>query len=186
MPENSLISNNSQLPATQSYCPSEIVEIFNDFLAQTKMGTRVVFVTGIYVKTAKQSYSGVFYDTLKDQNSDQELSVSISQTLRDQLDNGSLVTLGGTIFRRPGNRGNIQLGLRVTRVETLQQQAVSEEDMKRAELRSAKTQKGFANVDSILENVLMRGERPKVALVFAEVAVSSRPSRQMVTLPSLV
>lgn len=172
MPENSLISNTSQLPATQSYCPSEIVEIFNDFLAQTKIGTRVVFVTGIYVKTAKQSYSGVFYDTLKDQNSDQELSVSISQTLRDQLDNGSLVTLGGTIFRRPGNRGNIQLGLRVTRVETLQQQAVSEEDMKRAELRSAKTQKGFANVDSILENVLMRGERPKVALVFAESSIT--------------
>ena len=53
MPENSLIQNTSQLPATQSYCPSEIVEIFNDFLAQTKMGTRVVFVTGIYVKTAK-------------------------------------------------------------------------------------------------------------------------------------
>ena len=32
------------------------------------------------------------------------------------------------------------------------------------ELRSAKTQKGFANVDSILENVLMRGEAESACL----------------------
>lgn len=173
MPDNnSIIPNNPALPAVTPYCPSEIVEIFNDFLAQTKMGTKVVYVSGIFLKTGKQAYYGVYYDTLKDQNSDQELSVSIPQNLRDELDNGSLVTLGGTIFRRPGNRGNIQLGLKVTRVETLQQQAVSEEDMKRAELRAAKTQKGFTNVDSVLENILMRGERPKVALVFAESSIT--------------
>ena len=172
MPDNAVLQNNTQVSVPVAYCPSEIVEIFNDFLAQTKMGTKVVFVTGIYAKTAKQSYGGVFYDTLKDQNSDQELSVSISQSLRDQVDGGSLVTLGGTIFRRPGNRGNIQLGLKVSRVETLQQQAVSEEDMRRAELRTLKTQKGFANVDSILENILMRGERPRVALVFAESSIT--------------
>ena len=44
--------------------------------------------------------------------------------------------------------------------------------MNRAELRSRKTQRGFANVDAILEGILMRGERPKVALVFAASSIT--------------
>ena len=168
MPDTNIIAQGTAQPqAITSYCPSEIVDIFSDFLSRAGLGTKVVFVTGIYARTARQSYSGWYYDTLKDQNSDQELSLMISQSLRDTLDDGSLVTVGGTVFKRPGNRGNIQLGFKVTRVETLQQQAVSEEDMKRAELRTRKTQKGFTNVEGILEGILMRGERPKVALIFA-------------------
>lgn len=174
MPDfNSIQPAESQSANVQVYCPSEIVDIFNDFLSRTGMGTKVVLVTGIFLKTAKQVYSGYYYDTLKDQNSDQELSLRIPQSLRDGLDNGSLVTIGGTIYRQPGNRGSIQLGLKVSRVETLQQQAVSEEDMKRAELRSAKKQKGFKNVESLLESILMRGERrPRVALIFAEASIT--------------
>lgn len=95
MPDNtSVIQNNSILPAVNPYCPAEIVEIFNDFLAQTKIGTKVVYVTGIFMKTGKQAYYGVYYDSLKDQNTDQELSVAIPQNLRYELEQGSLVTLG--------------------------------------------------------------------------------------------
>lgn len=173
MSDTSIISQGTSQPqAVTSYCPSEIVDIFSDFLSRAGLGSKVVYVTGIYVRTAKQSYGGWFYDTLKDQNSDQELSLMIPQGLRDTLENGSLVTVGGTVYKKAGNRGNIQLGFKVSRVETLQQQAVSEEDMKRAELRSRKTQKGFSNVDGILESILMRGERPKVALVFAASSIT--------------
>ena len=154
MQDSNLIPQGNGLPqAVTSYCPSEIVDIFSDFLSRAGLGSKVVFVTGIYARTAKQSYGGWFYDTLKDQNSDQELSLMIPQGLRDDLENGSLVTVGGTVYKKAGNRGNIQLGFKVSRVETLQQQAVSEEDMKRAELRARKTQKGFFNVDGILENI---------------------------------
>ena len=173
MQDSNLIpQGNGQPQAVTSYCPSEIVDIFSDFLSRAGLGSKVVFVTGIYARTAKQSYGGWFYDTLKDQNSDQELSLMIPQGLRDDLENGSLVTVGGTVYKKAGNRGNIQLGFKVSRVETLQQQAVSEEDMKRAELRARKTQRGFANVDAVLEGILMRGERPKVALVFAASSIT--------------
>ena len=162
----------TQPQAVTAYCPSEIVDIFSDFLSRAGLGSKVVYVTGIYARTARQAYGGWYYDTLKDQNSDQELSLMIPQALRDSLENGSLVTVGGTVYKKAGNRGNIQLGFKVSRVETLQQQAVSEEDMKRAELRSRKTQKGFSNVDAVLEGILMRGERPKVALVFAASSIT--------------
>ena len=173
MQDNGIIEQGTVQPqAITAYCPSEIVDIFSDFLSRAGLGSKVVFVTGIYARTAKQNYNGWYYDTLKDQNSDQELSLMIPQGLRDELENGSLVTVGGTVYKKAGNRGNIQLGFKVSRVETLQQQAVSEEDMNRAELRSRKTQRGFANVDAILEGILMRGERPKVALVFAASSIT--------------
>ncbi|MBR4756991.1 MAG: hypothetical protein IK076_08625, partial [Bacteroidales bacterium] len=98
MPDTNIITQGTEHPqAITSYCPSEIVDIFSDFLSRAGLGTKVVFVTGIYARTARQSYSGWYYDTLKDQNSDQELSLMISQSLRDTLDDGSLVTVGGTV-----------------------------------------------------------------------------------------
>lgn len=161
------------LPVPENhYCPSEIVDIFSDFLSRAGLGSKVVFVTGVYMKTARQQYGNYWYDTLRDQNSDQELSLMMPQGLRDDIEQGSLVTVGGTIYKKAGNKGNIQLGFKVSRVETLQQQAVSEEDMKRSELRNRKTQKGFSNVDAILENILMKGERPKVALIFASSSIT--------------
>ena len=173
MQDTGIIPQGTAQPQTvTTYCPSEIVDIFSDFLSRAGLGSKVVYVTGIYSRTARQAYGGWYYDTLKDQNSDQELSLMIPQAIRDTLEDGSLVTVGGTVYKKAGNRGNIQLGFKVSRVETLQQQAVSEEDMKRAELRARKTQKGFFNVDGILENILMRGERPKVALIFAASSIT--------------
>ena len=154
------------------YCPSEIVDIFSDFLSRAGIGAKLVHVTGIYNQTGKQSYSGFYYDTLRDQYSDQEISVMLTQGLRDILEPGSLVTVGGTIFRRVQNKGTIQLGLKASRVEILQQQALSAEEARRAELRAFKTQRGFRNVDSLLEGILMKGERPNIALVFASGSIT--------------
>lgn len=167
------VGQGGNLPVPENhYCPSEIVDIFSEFLSRAGLGSKVVYVTGIYIKSARQQYGSYYYDTLRDQNSDQELSLMMPQSLRDDLEEGSLVTVGGTVYKKAGNKGNIQLGFKVSRVETLMQQAVSEEDMKRAELRSEKTKRGFANVDAILENILMKGERPKVALVFATSSIT--------------
>lgn len=173
MNDDRIIASPSQgMVPDNHYCPSEIVDIFSDFLSRAGLGSKVVYVTGIYLKTARQVYSGFYYDTLRDQNSDQELTLKMPQTLRDELEAGSLVCIGGTVYRNAGNKGNIQLGLKVSRVDTIQQQAVSEEDMRRSELRASKTQRGFRNVDSILETILMKGERPEIALVFATSSIT--------------
>lgn len=86
------------------YCPSEIVDIFSDFLSRAGLGSKVVYVTGIYLKTARQCYSGFYYDTLRDQNSDQELTLKMPQILRDEMEAGSLVRIGGTVYKNAGNK----------------------------------------------------------------------------------
>lgn len=66
----------------------------------------------------------------------------------------------------------MQITLNVTRVEKLQEQAVSEADQKKAELRRRKAQAGFRNVDGVIEQRLLADERPKVALLLANNSIT--------------
>ena len=88
----------------------------------------------------------------------------ISSALRNELKDGSLVQVGGTITRKLKPKGTIQLVLQVSRVDIVKDHVISEDDMRKGELRTLKSQKCFKNVDFLLEEILFRGERPKVAL----------------------
>ena len=67
MQDTGIIPQGTAQPQTvTTYCPSEIVDIFSDFLSRAGLGSKVVYVTGIYSRTARQAYGGWYYDTLKD------------------------------------------------------------------------------------------------------------------------
>ena len=150
--------------------PSEIFGMYSDFLA--RQGGRVVSVRGIYSSGAGKSYGGFYYDVISDQYSGQELGIKIPELLRDRLADGNLVDLAGVIERKLNQKGSIQLILAVTRADIVLEQTMSEDDMKRVEIRNRKTELGFKNVDLILESRLMADERPQIALVFAETSIT--------------
>lgn len=150
--------------------PSEIFGIYSDFLA--RQGGKVVSVRGIFKQGAGKSYSGYFYDIICDQYSGQELGIKIPGPLRDSLTDGNLVDLAGVIERRLNQKGFIQLTLAVTRADIVMEQALTEDDMKRIEIRNRKTERGFKNVDMIIESRLMVDERPQIALVYAEASIT--------------
>lgn len=156
----------------QIFKPSEILNIFSDYLAKNATSSRVIFLRGIYFKKKFDPSWKNAYDLLKDENDQKEITVVIPASLRDGLKDGSLVQLGGNINRSLKDNGNIQLQLYVTRAEVVQEQAISEEDLKRMEIRNAKSRLGYKNVDSILEDILYRGLRPRVALVFATTSIT--------------
>ena len=171
MSDISLISTN-MTSNVQIFKPSEILNIFSDYLAKNATSSRVIFLRGIYFKKKFDPSWKNAYDLLKDENDQKEITVVIPASLRDRLKDGSLVQLGGNINRSLKDNGNIQLQLYVTRADVVQEQAISEEDMKRAEIRNAKSRLGYKNVDSILEDILYRGLRPRVALVFATTSIT--------------
>lgn len=152
--------------------PSEILNIFSDYLAKNATSSKVVFIRGIYFKKKFDPSWKNAYDIVRDENDQREITVVIPPSLRDGLKDGALVLLGGNINRALKENGTIQLQLYVTRADVVQEQAISEEDMKRAEIRNAKSRLGYKNVDSILEDILYRGLRPRVALVFATTSIT--------------
>ena len=152
------------------YNPSEIFGIYTDFLA--RQGGKIVCIRGIFHSGAGRPYGSFYYDSISDQYSGQELGIKIPESLRTMLSDGNLVDLAGVIERKLNQKGYIQLTLNVTRSNVVQEQTVSEEDIKRIEIRSRKTERGFKNIDLLLESKLMSGERPRVALVFAEASIT--------------
>ena len=168
---NELTPHTANLPQT-TYKPSEIIGIFNSILAKQSVNAQVVYLRGVYLASGRQPYGGYFYDTLRDEDRQEEITIYLTQQQRESLKNGNLVMVGGVLGRNVNHRGQIQLVLNVSRIDIIQDQAVDESEIKRMELRQKKATIGFKNVDAILEQLLYTGGRPKVALVFAQSSIT--------------
>ena len=156
----------------QVYNPSELLNIFSDLLARQNTSSKVIFLRGVYFKQRFNPGWAYAYDLLRDENDQQELTIMITQSLRDEIKDGALVQVGGTLTRKVNAKGYIQLVFQVSRLDIVKEQVVSEDDMRKSEIRNNKSQRGFKNVDAILEEKLYRGEMPLVALVFASTSIT--------------
>lgn len=164
-----LLAPNSQV---QIYNPSELLNIFSDILARQNTSSKVIYMRGVYHKQKFNPGWAAAYDILRDEHDQQELTMMMPLSLRDELKDGSLVVVGGTLTRKVSAKGYIQLVFQVSRVDVVKDQVISEDDMRRSELRTQKSQNGYRNVDALLEEILFRGEKPKVALIFASTSIT--------------
>lgn len=157
----------------QMYKPSELIAIFNGILSQQNVHAKMVYLRGVYWKNGRQDATWRYcFDILRDEDSQEEITLRITPSQRDELKDGALVTVGGVLTRQVTNKGYIQLYLNVTRIEVVQEHVVDETEVKKAELRQRKANAGFRNVDGTLEQKLFAGERPKVALLFATTSIT--------------
>lgn len=168
---NEIVPQYQGVPQT-IYKPSEIIGIFNSILAKQSVNAQVVYLRGVYLANPKQGNWSYCYDTLRDEDSQEELTLQITHQQRENLKNGNLVSVGGVLNRSISSKGYIQIILKVSRIEIVKEQAIDEAEIKRMELRQKKATVGFKNVDSILEGLLFTDNRPKVALVFAATSIT--------------
>lgn len=166
-------NDTQNLPAVTFFSPVELVGIYRKFLDKGSTNN-VVWIRGIYIQRPNQNPQwAAFYDELRDaDNTTQSVTLKINRQDRAKLKTNSLVQIGGLIELVANNTGTIQILVNVTRYEIVKDQFVTEQDLKRNEIRIAKSKKGFKNVDAVLEDKLYRDERPKVALVFASTSIT--------------
>ena len=160
------------LPIVTYYTPVELVGIYRNFLERGK-SNGVVWLRGIYIQRPSQNNQwSAYYDELRDVDTNTSITLKINRQDRQRLKPNSLVQIGGLIELNPFTNGTIQIVVSVTRFEIIKDQFVTEQDIKRSEIRIAKTKRGFKNVDAVLEDKLFRDERPKVALIFASTSIT--------------
>jgi hypothetical protein len=167
--------SSSSMPQVQVpvvYNPSEVIGLFNEFLARKSNG--LIYVRGIYRPGNGHQYNGVFYDVLRDEFSQKELTLVISHEIRSQLQEGNLVEFKGFVDRRVSNDCSVRLLLNVSGASVVQQQTVSEDDVRRIEIRNAKARAGFKNIDGILEAAIYADRRPSVGLVYAQTSITDK------------
>ena len=169
--------NNLQLfsdnPLRVIYKPSELLGMFTSYLSKQDVNLKIIYLRGIYLKNPKHDPRWIYrYDILRDEDTQTEITLQISQKLCSELKDGNLVTVGGVLGKRVQNNSHIQLMLVVSRVEIVQEQVVDEEEQKRIEFRRKKVQIGYKNIDGVLEQKLFIDERPRVALAFAATSIT--------------
>lgn len=166
--------NNAQVDVRMPaiYNPSEVIGLFSEALAKRSDG--VIIVRGIYHPGRGISYNGYFFDVLKEEFSNRELTIIVPAEMRSQLSEGNLVELKGLVERRVGNDCSVKLQLSVTGMAVVQEQTMSEEDQKRIEIRGSKAKAGFKNVDAVLESAIYADRRPSVGLVYAEASITDK------------
>ena len=169
---NDVSKTNQNLPAT-IYKPSELLGMFTAYLSRQDVNSKVIYLRGIYLKNPKHDPRWTYrYDVLRDEDTQTEITLQMTQKQSEELKDGNLVTVGGVLGRRVQDNSHIQLMLVVSRIEIVQEQVVDEDELKRIELRRKKVSLGYKNVDGLLEQKLFTDERPKVALVFATTSIT--------------
>ena len=169
---NDITKSNQNIPAI-IYKPSELLGMFSAYLSRQDVNSQVIYLRGIYLKNPKHDPRWSYrYDVLRDEDTQTEITIQMTQKQSDELKDGNLVTVGGVLGRRIQNNSHIQLMLVVSRIEVVQEQVVDEEELKRIELRRKKVALGYKNVDGLLEQKLFTDDRPKVALVFATTSIT--------------
>lgn len=158
------IAMNTPAPIT-IYTPQEVVRIFREQLQTPK---RVVSIEGIYLLNPKSAnYNGYFYDILRAQNDNYEMTLVVPVAIREKLKDGTLVQLSGVVSKELKNKCCIELHFHVTKYQIIEEDVISEDEQKLILLQAKKSAKGFKNIDGILESKLFRGERPTICLLFA-------------------
>lgn len=171
MQDNGIISLNEP-GGIAVYKPSEIIGIFNSILAKQSVNAQVVYLRGVYLANPKQGNWANCYDILRDEDSQEELTIQLTHKQREGLKNGNLIKVGGILNRSVTPKGYIQMTLKVSRIDIVQEQTIDKNEIKRIELRQRKSSIGFKNIDSILESLLFTSERPKVGLLFASTSIT--------------
>ena len=166
------MQDNKAIVPPNFYKPSELMGIFKNFFSHKEINASVLCLQGIYFKSDKV-YGNAAWDQLRDENTSESLTVIVPVSLRNDLQNGNLISVYGTLDRRVQNNGAIQFLLNVSRIDKVKDIAVSEDEVKRAECRRRKGELGYKNVDSILENKLFVNQRPKVALIYADTSITN-------------
>ena len=171
MPNTSITK--PQETVVKYYKPSELLGMFTAYLSRQDVNSQVIYLRGIYLKNPKHDSRWSYrYDILRDEDTQTEITLQMTQKQSEELKDGNLVTVGGVLGRRVQNNSHIQLMLVVSRVEVVQEQVVDEDELKRIELRRKKVSLGYKNVDGLLEQKLFTDERPRIALVFATTSIT--------------
>lgn len=170
-------SNVQQTSLARYYAPSEILNTFKgklnaDYYA-SRQGQLRIYMQGAFVQGKGQVYQGYYFDWLKDTSSNSYLNIKVPISLRTQLKANSLINVAGILEYNVQNAySSIQLILEVTWAETVQVNAVSQEDLRRNELLLQKNRGTRKNVDTLLESILYEDKRPKIGVIFAETAIT--------------
>lgn len=160
-------------PDSFHYTPSSIVECYSNAFKVDAESTPIN-IQGIYQPDpANRNYNGFYYDSLTEEGGIEALVMKVKPIIREALlkEKGRLITMVGVLSRKVQTRCTMQILFTPTFVISAQESAISQDEIRLAELTAAKSKRGVKGVKLLITQSLFENRKPTVALLWASQTV---------------
>ncbi len=157
--------------STTIYSPSAVLNLFNNSLnvAQSK---RLIQLKGVFQQGKGGNYGGYFYDSLRDESSDAQLTIIVPALIRNELQANKTITVNGFITKRVvNNASRIDIQLTVTDLVEQTQSKYSDEEIRRIELQQAKAAAGFRDAPGFIKEKIINEQPFRIAVIIGRTGI---------------
>lgn len=149
------------------FSPSSIVAIFNAATV-TKEEKRIIHVRGIFKKSGTANYGGNYYNRLKDEASENSITLITSALMHNQLEDNKTIEFTGFITRRLDKQGRIELIINLIELFSQKVNRFSEEESKKIILINKKIEDGFKDLDAHIKNCIFNNKRISIKIIMGK------------------
>jgi len=125
----------------------------------------ILWLKGIYQDRKRESYSGYYYDRLKDESGGQIITVKLPKRLKQQIKQGGFYLFKGILDKDVRMDGVIEPVFIVFEVVDQIDHSLAKGMSKRTAVRQQKERVGYKNLDGMIEQKLSQDEQPRIALI---------------------
>lgn len=150
---------------TSEYTVESLLSLYRTNI-QTPFDEKIITLEGFYQQTGRQSYNGIYYDKIYDEDKSYSITVIIKERFREQIVSGNYYRFNGFLNRsnRSSKDGTIQLTYRITKVidHLDEHQFISKEEF---DLVRKRFDKDVIDVQGYLLNLLRDNYTPRILIV---------------------
>jgi ElaB/YqjD/DUF883 family membrane-anchored ribosome-binding protein len=152
------------------HSPFTLINLFANALNPKDSG-KILFIKGKYSGNGRKNYGGYFFDALREETSTHSLTLKIHENLRPTLQEDRLYLFKGILERKINDSGNISLTFAVSELLSEERSAVSEEQVRRAELITQKSRLRSTDVGSLLKEKLANSVPPDLLIIYGSTGI---------------
>jgi exodeoxyribonuclease VII large subunit len=153
------------------YSPSAVLHLFNNSL-NVSQSKKLIQLEGVFQPGKGGNYSGYYYDILRDESSDAQLTIIIPALIRNELQANKTITVNGFITKRVvTNASRIDIQLTVTDLVEQTQNKYSDEELKRIAIQQQKAQQGFGDVHGYIKEKIIHEQPFKIAVIIGKTGI---------------
>lgn len=155
---------------TVVYSPAAIVSIINAHLS-IREEKKIIQLRGIFKKTGTSSYGGHFYNRLKDEASDYQITLITSALLHHQLEDNKTIEFNGFITRKMDRSGRIEIQINMIDLISQQVNKYSDEEIRKISVINNKVALGFKDLDAAIKNAIFHNKPFRIRIILGKSAI---------------
>ncbi|WP_126247814.1 exodeoxyribonuclease VII large subunit [Chitinophaga rhizosphaerae] len=156
---------------TPAYGPGSILHGFSNTMTSPLLG-KVLPIKGIYRAGKGVSYGGQFYDILKDETNDANITLVVPESIRQTITEGQLIE-GAAYLNKRLNVGTGRLDLLLVLSEVFRKKEVEVDPVaqKTAALLRRKADHGYKDVNRLVKERLYKDFPIRIAVIIGQTAI---------------